>query len=473
MGCNAAKPAVPVPGKKPRATKQQDHDKLSHPSHQQPVSAAVASTATSSNAVVPRQMGQHPEPTRATHNRAARAALEPSIEDEIPLEPAASTIALPVGWQPGTVGNERFGPAGPRCGSISLGGSATLGDVWSKSNGEQATSLDFLKPSYNNVVNATADFLATRILNKTWVAQHDDLAFYAKAPMLLFEANRKQDARTALRVAAKYAERDYTNSCSKVYAEDYPHCAWLWICWAATQMSVDDLANRCFQRICSYQHRLTQSGLVREPYRSAFDFEADFFATAVCAKAALLRNDAARAEGAGDALIRAMDANRTNMSKRKRFNLRWRWHDGFLEQSGPTQCVLQAAETGQLHSMLGFPALVLLELSRTKLVRAPAYAKAALDLLHFLKGSHGVQNNREAHVVAAAAAAANDPTLATQIADELASQMSTKGYTLIDGAEEWETMDHAAEAAFWLCCVNRSLTAPTSDKAQWKTAISL
>lgn len=278
-----------------------------------------------------------------------------------------------------------------------------------------------------------------------------------------------QDAQAALRVAAKYAEHGCANSCNKVYAEDYPHCAWLWICWAATRMSADDLANRCFQRICSYQHRLTQSGLVRDPYSSAFDFEADFFATAVCAKAALLRNDAARAEGAGDALMRAMDANRTNMSKRKRFNLRWRWHDGFVEQSGPTQCFLQAADTGQLHSMLGFPALVLQELSRTKLTRASAYAAASRDLLQFIKGGRGMRNSPQAHVVAAAAAAANDANLATQIADALASQLRTSAGSLVhDGVEEWETMDHAAEAAFWLGYVNRSLTtcAPVETGAQ-------
>jgi hypothetical protein len=355
------------------------------------------------------------------------------------------------------------------------GSSAAIWDALTRPNTEEAMlSLECHKPLYSNVVNATADFLATRILNRDWVAQHDDLAFYAKAPMLLFEANRKQEAQAALRVAAKYAEdAASTNSCNKVYAEDYPHCAWLWILWAATQMSANDLANRCFQRICSFQHRLTQSGLVREPYRSAFDFEADFFATAVCAKAALLRNDASRAEGAGDALIRAMDANRSNMSNRKRFNLRWRWHDGFVEQSDPTHCVMQASGSGQLHSMLGFPALVLLELSRTKLARASAYAQAGLDLLHFLKGSRGVRNNPQAHVVAAAAAAATDSTLATQIADELASQMNTKGSLMHDGAEEWESMDHAAEAAFWLCYVNRALASCAPAKPLSKTAISL
>jgi hypothetical protein len=316
--------------------------------------------------------------------------------------------------------------------------------------------LECHKASYRNAVNSTADYLAKRILNREWVAQHDDVAFFAKAPMLLLEANREQDARAALHVAARHAERSSTNKCSQVYAEDYPHYALLWICWAATRMSVDDLANRCFERICSYQHKLTQSGLVREPYHSACNFEADFFATAICAKAALLRNDAARAEGAGDALMRALDANRSNMSERKRFNLRWRWQDGFVQESGPTNCVLQAAD-GQLHSMLGFPALVLMELSWTKLSRASAYATASLDLLNFIKGSRGVLTSPQAHVVAAAAAAAKDSSLATQIADELASQMRTPDSPMSDGANEPQTMDHAAEAVFWLCFVDRSL----------------
>jgi len=98
-----------------------------------------------------------------------------------------------------------------------------------------------------------------------------------------------------------------------------------------------------------------------------------------------------------------------------------------------------------------------MELSRTKLARASAYAQAASDLLHFLKGSRGLRNSPRAHVVAAAAAAAQDSSLATQIADELALQMSTKFSLTHDGTEEWETMDHAAEAAFWLCYMRRFL----------------
>jgi len=322
---------------------------------------------------------------------------------------------------------------------------------------QATTSLEGHRASYTEVVAPLWNCLVERILNREWVAQHNDVAFYAKAPMLLFEANREKDARAALHVAARYAEHSSTNSCSQVYAEDYPHFALLWICWAATRMSVDDLANRCFERICTYQHRLTLSGLVREPYRSACNFEADFFATAICAKAALLRNDAARAEGAGDALMRALDANRSNMSERKRFYLRWRWHDGFVQESGPTQCVLQDAD-GQLHSMLGFPALVLMELSKTQLSRASAYATASLELLNFVKGSRGLRTSPQAHVVAAAAAAAEDSSLAAQIADEFASQMCAPDSRVGDSASEWESMDHAAEAAFWLCYVGRSLS---------------
>jgi len=98
-----------------------------------------------------------------------------------------------------------------------------------------------------------------------------------------------------------------------------------------------------------------------------------------------------------------------------------------------------------------------MELSRTKLSRASAYATASLDLLDFIKGSRGVRTSPQAHVVAAAAAAAKDSSLATQIADELASQMHTSVSLMGDGDNKWETMDHAAEAAFWLCYVDRSL----------------
>lgn len=318
--------------------------------------------------------------------------------------------------------------------------------------------------SYSNIVSATADYVARHVLNKEGVAQHDDLAFCVKAPLLLFEANRTQDAQAALHVAAQYVEQGFANSRAKVYGHDYPHCDWLWICWAATRMSEEDLADRCFKQICGFQHQLTHSGLVRKPFRGLFDFEADFFVTAICAKGALLRNDVARAEGAGDALTRAIDANRTNMSKRQRFNLRWRWHDGLVEEEGPTHCVLQASR-GQLHSMLGFPALVLLELSQTELARASTYAIAAADLLHFIKGNRDLQNSSEAYVVAAAAAAANDSSLAMQVADKLASQLRESASV---DAKAWDVIDDAAEAAVWLCHVNHSLAGCVSGEKKRK-----
>jgi len=129
-----------------------------------------------------------------------------------------------------------------------------------------------------------------------------------------------------------------------------------------------------------------------------------------------------------------------------------------VEEEGSMYCVLQASH-GQLHSMLGFPAFVLLELSRTKLAGASAYATAAEDLLQFIKGSGDLQDSSEAHVVAAAAASADDPGLATQVAEKLASRLRASGSHRVGEAQ---AIDHAVEAAFWLCRTNHSLASCAS-----------
>merc|ERR1719433_636134 len=168
--------------------------------------------------------------------------------------------------------------------------------------------------------------------------------------MLLLQVGRAKEACEVLQVAARYVKNGTATGINKSHSEDYPHYPLMWICWAATEVGWDNLAEDCFRGLSKYQHRLTESGLVKDPYFSCTDFEADFLATA-----------------------------------------------------GESYCVLQSGR-GQLHSMLGFPAMVLLELARVGGPRAKAYRQGATELLMFLKGCGTLSQSSAVHVVAPVAA---------------------------------------------------------------------
>lgn len=313
--------------------------------------------------------------------------------------------------------------------------------------------------SYSAAANATAEYLVKRISDAWWVVGHDDVAYYFKAPLLLADLGREKDARQALDVVARYVDTGGSNSACKTYSCTYPQCPWLWICWAATQLGAEDLADRCFEKLCRYQHRITESGLIQAPYSDLKEFEADFFATAMIAKAALLRKRRKAAAGAGDALLRALEANRKNMSAWRRFSFRWSWH-GLAADEEPGSCVCQGRPCQQFQ-MLGFPALVLMELARAQLEQRMAYREAAAELVDFLRGCSGLVGSSAAPVVAAAAAFAHDSETARRIADRLLAEQQPAGSFGGGDPESWTAVDSSAETAFWLRHVDLGLTKTT------------
>lgn len=302
------------------------------------------------------------------------------------------------------------------------------------------------KGSAAALCKAAADFLATRLGSQSWVENHKDVAFYCKAPLVFVQTDRHQEANTALDCAAAYVEQGGAGSAFSTYANGCLQAPWLWMLWAAGQLGRKDVAGKCYEKIRQYRHPLTDSGLVKAPYKRGVDFEADFFATAVLCKAALLQGDDDQALDSGDSLLRAIEANDHNM-KQKRFCLRWTWDDGLIEELSPFHCVQQDAP-GQMYSMLGFPAAVLFELAASGSDRA-TYRRGGIRLLNFLKSCQHVAANPSSAVVAYAVRLSQD-TQFEKMAKDIVDVAARSSNLKTPSSEDVDAMHGMTEAAFWL-----------------------
>lgn len=309
-----------------------------------------------------------------------------------------------------------------------------------------------VKNAYAKAADAAAGYVAARVLNDDWVARHQDICYYFKAPLALLEAGRKPDAEKALSIAARYVYAGVQSSSNDVYATVYPQYPLLWVCWAASRLGSVDVAKQCFSMIAKFVHPFTGSGLVGAPYESITKFEADFFATAIIAKAAMLVGDINAAKEASDSLLRAVDANRGNMQV-GRFNLRWTWKDGLCQEEDVLHCVQQKG-SGQLFFMLGFPAVVLLEMAAAGEGPVDRYKAGGQELLGFLKGCAGVHTSAAAHQVAYAAALAQDDETASRIAENVLTAQRNSG-CFNDDPEVLYVMDQTAEISVWLRQLSR------------------
>merc|ERR1711963_548563 len=99
--------------------------------------------------------------------------------------------------------------------------------------------------------------------------------------------------------------------------------------------------------------------------------------------------------------------------------------------------------------MLGFPVMVLLEVTRLTAVDKDDHTSAAMDLLAFLKECVGVFESPMAHKVARAAAMVHDRETSTRIADNfLAAQQAAGNFQ--DDPEAMDSIDQTAELSVWL-----------------------
>lgn len=264
------------------------------------------------------------------------------------------------------------------------------------------------------------------------------------------------EAQQALDAAAKFFDRGGRDSEHPIYRDEFLQEPWFWMCWAATRLKQDDFADRCHAKLRSFRHTLTDSGLVKAPFRRLQDYEADFYATALLAKAALLRWAMDEAAAAGESLLRALEANKVNMA-RKHFNMRWNWSRGFIELDGTFYRVAQDKQRQHV-ALLGLPAIALFQLAQafapSQPHRAASFRVGASRLLNFLEDCTDLAQSPGACSVLHAAALGKNAKLSARL------QFLKKASFLSELREEVASMDEVAESLVWLSCDARS--SPTS-----------
>ncbi|CAE8644821.1 unnamed protein product [Polarella glacialis] len=292
------------------------------------------------------------------------------------------------------------------------------------------------------------------------------IKFHAQVPMALIETGRREDAERLLKDSSCF------DKAREGQKELHPHLLDFWICWAATLLGNEALAESCYARLLAFRHPVTGSGLAFRPYGECkvTEWVADLLSTAMLAKASLLRGRRELALAAGDSMARAVAANR-RMMMRQHFCLRWSFQEGFIEESGPDLCVLagqthgsQGAEaelgrpvhereaqgrelSGQRYDRLGFPALVLLEVAEAlrkdhnQAAAAAELRSAAKELLAFLRACHGIFDSPLSGAVAVAFAMSGDIGAAERAALGTANAL---------GREEEGSPIDEFEAAVWL-----------------------
>lgn len=312
----------------------------------------------------------------------------------------------------------------------------------------------------STICTTVAEYMASKILDKAWVSQHDDVAYYCKVPLALLEVGKSTEARESLNVAVKYLERGGAGSECASYSGNHVQAPWLWICWAAARLQCDSIVETCCKKIGRFKEPMTDTGLVKSPYTGfrATDYEFDFLATAMLCKAAMLQGSWSAAREAGDSLLRTIGANQLDMRNRRRFSLRWRWNTGFLQVQDEYHCIVQGSPD-QLYNMLGLPAVVLLELSTSRALEqrkeASAYREGALTLLAFLKDCVGIHASPHASAVAFAATLAGDADLQRRLTGQLVQRCAGTAEVGTREAETPERFDQLAETCIWLAQVSK------------------
>lgn len=324
---------------------------------------------------------------------------------------------------------------------------------------------------YTKSVDAALAYLSKRVLDEAWVKEHDDVAYYFKAPLTFLEAGATSDAEKVLSIAARYVEKGGVGSKNGAYDAIYPHYPWMWICLGAVRLNQRELAESCWSLTEKYAVPSQGTVVVKEPYsaESAAAHEEDFFATAARLKMALLLGRAEAAEAAGNALMKVLEANKEHMQG-GRFYLRWR-HEGadlrLLRNDEDPFCSVNQKAPGQLYFMVAFPAMALLELSAGGAAAAAAETASAsrttaMALLEFLKGCEGVYCSSWSHKFALASAMVGDFETSRKIADYLVSLQQAAGNYQED-PEALDSVDQTAEIAVWLQQINRLLSEASSS----------
>jgi len=322
--------------------------------------------------------------------------------------------------------------------------------------------------AYAKAAHNAVAYLTERLFDDDWVSKHDDVAYFFKAPLAIFEADKPELCAKAFDIALRYLDDGGAKSSIQAYSSEYPYAPWMWMCWEATCLEREDVAKKCFEKLFRYIRISTGAGVIKEPYIEGEPFVGDFFATAIMVKAAMLVGRTEVAETAADKLVDVLEGNAKHMEN-GRFYLKWTGQklahesaegfgaakDVFLEEDDSSHCIQQKAPE-QLYFMMGFPAMVLIQLSAlvSSSGEAEAYKSSALQILDYLKNCEGLYTSLWAHEVGIAAAMAGDSGTAIKIADFLVSLQQSSG-SFFNEPESAHSFSETAEIATWLFQIQR------------------
>ncbi|KAK3262606.1 hypothetical protein CYMTET_28549 [Cymbomonas tetramitiformis] len=233
-------------------------------------------------------------------------------------------------------------------------------------------------------------FLSNTILAHDFREQHNDIAYYFKAPLAFIDADLKEDALQALVHARTFTKHGLTESNCRdpVYRTEYPAYCQAWLATAASELGLLDEASSELQHVDKYVDTIQRAATVRQPFvanGSADTNMTDIFATAVVANVYHHCGDMSKTKALAHKIIECVRKQPQSDSK------------FFLRMSGTGELITDIAEDladrgfyvidserpDQLYFMLGFPLIILARLF--KLTGDEEYLNGARLLLAFLK----------------------------------------------------------------------------------------
>jgi len=329
------------------------------------------------------------------------------------------------------------------------------------------------RTAYAAAADSALEFLKARILSDEWTEDRHDVAYYFKAPRAFLLAGDVTSAQAAFDKLAGilFSKEPFVEghppSANPVYSGMYPHYPVMWAARVATELpSERHAADKCDELLKQWRAS-DGSGLVF----SSQSGEGDLFATAMLVYNHLTFGRLNEAMRSADVLVQVVN----DQTERSRFHLRWSIEDtatatggfrpvqrSFLEPpaSGAWPSLFYTVDQhseGQLYFMLGFPAMVLLDLqaklgaqgiSPDSVVRRQ-YVETANSLLDFVESCNGYRQSPMAHKVAVAAKMSGRIGLADCVGDFFLSQQQQHG-GFAEDADALDTVDQTAEMACWL-----------------------
>eukprot|EP00967_Tisochrysis_lutea_P148303 scaffold283071_cov30-Tisochrysis_lutea.AAC.1 len=305
--------------------------------------------------------------------------------------------------------------------------------------------------------------LETTVLSEQWARKREDVAYFFKLPLALLAAGRRSDAKAALARLTPHLPEGGFRSANIAYNTAYPHYPCLWGLAAGTALGDAATMGKCDHFLAKYHDARTGAGLVEGG-------DADMFATAAMVSRGLLTGRLGEAVVSASRLLWAIKRNGARCTS---FQLRWSimsetWvgHAGERAKLPEVFYCVKRDTPGQLYFMLGFPAMVLLELASVMeeskgavlpdvpsdhdAVTPEVLRTGAAQLLAFCDSCGNFLHSLPAHKVAVCAVMAGDEALAARLWPSLLALQDSERGTFATGDSDLDEIDQTAEMALWL-----------------------